>query len=91
MNNVERISIDSPPPGFLKWVQGVCDNGLRYEIVIESGFVSHVYVSEVDNGDWQSLKGEKFLRLLGSSEMKLRQRVYRPRIVHGKFIENYDE
>ena len=88
---VEEFNIALAPKEFLKWIQELCDNGLRYEMVISNHIVSHIYVSEIDDGQWQDLHDEKAFRLIGSSEMKIRQKVYRPRIVNGKFIRNFNE
>ena len=88
---VEEFNIALAPKEFLQWIQELCDNGLRYEIVVSSHRVSHVYVSEVDDGHWEELHDEKSFRLIGSSEMKVRQKVYRPRIVNGKFIRNFND
>lgn len=91
MKKIEEFNIAHAPAEFLQWIQELCDNGFRYEIVVTDHRVSHVYVSEVDDGKWEELHDEKSFRLIGSSEMKIRQRVYRPRLVDGKFIRNTNE
>ena len=88
---VAKFSIGDPPDGFLKWVQSLCDNELRFEIVVTDYKVSHVYVSEEDDGNWVALKDEKSFSIVGSSELIVRRMVYKPRVVNGKFIANFNE
>jgi hypothetical protein len=62
--------------------------GCLYEMTVENGKITKIYVRRPDDGNWKKVK---FGRIIGSEVVSYIQTVYLPRLVDGKFIYNYDE
>lgn len=78
----ERIKVNDLPSDFTRWINELKKAKLSFEIVVDNSFISHVYVMEPDNGDWNDLF---FGRIIYSAGTSVRQNVYKPIIIDGKF------
>lgn len=87
MDFVQRLEVEKLPPAFYAWYKVIQDSGWQYEFVIDGGIIVRVYVSVADDGDWRDIR---YGRITGAANVAFKQRVYKPAIVNGNFIENYD-
>lgn len=84
---IEKILANNRPRAFTEWLQELQGTGYSYEVVIDKGYISHVYVNSVDDGDWDLAYG----RIRGSSGVVLKQKVFKPVIHNGKFKKDISE
>jgi hypothetical protein len=70
-DEVQRITASDQPPAFTAWLKQLIGSGLRYEIIINDGLVTCVYVDEPDNGD---LSDVKFGRVVGCGTDAFKQK-----------------
>lgn len=84
---VRKLSVAQPGKDFQTWLDRVIAVGCSYEIVIEKGEISRVYVKEGDDGDWSNIEHG---RVFGTKVLSFKQRVFMPRLVDGKFIADYN-
>ena len=84
----QKLSAKYVHPDFRIWLERVIEVGCNYEVVIEGGEISRVYVREPDDGDWGNIDHG---RIIGSKMLKFKQRVFMPRLINGNFIEDYNE
>ncbi len=85
---VQKLSGKFVHPEFRLWLQRVVEIGCSYEVVIEDGQISRVYVRESDDGDWSNIDHG---RIIGSKMLSFKQRVFMPRLLNGNFIEDYND
>ena len=84
---VRPITVVEKNKDFEKFLAQLRETGCSYEVVIEDGKVSKLYVRVPDNGNWS---GIRYGRILGSKVVSYKQTIYIPRVVDGKFIYNYN-
>jgi len=70
------------------FLQQLKDTNCSYELGIEYGKITNLYVRVPDDGNWGKVW---FGRIFGSKVISYIQTTYRPRIVDGKFIYDYNE
>jgi hypothetical protein len=71
-----------------KFLQQIVELGYSYEVVVEQGNITKIYVRAPITDGWGDLW---YGRVLGSKVVSYIETTYRPRIVAGKFINNYNE
>ena len=81
------IRVDEGNKEFLTFLEQLKESGFSYDAVIENGNVIKVYARMVDDGNWKQIK---YGRLVGSKVVSYIEVVYKPRVVDGKFIYNYN-
>lgn len=84
---VRLITVVEKNEDFEKFLEQLRETGCNYEVIIEDGKVTKLYVRIPDNGDWSDMK---YGRILGSKVVCYKQTIYIPRVVDGKFIYNYN-
>jgi len=84
---VRPITVVEKNKDFEKFLAQLRETGCSYEVVIEDGKVSKLYVRVPDNGNWSDIR---YGRILGSKVVSYKQTIYIPRVVDGKFIYNYN-
>jgi hypothetical protein len=86
---VERlITVAEKNKDLLTFLKRLIETGCSYEVAIEDGKITNIYVRIPDNGDWSEVR---YGRILGSKVVSYIQTTYRPRIVDGNFIYNHNE
>jgi hypothetical protein len=85
---VRLITVIEKNKEFEEFLTRLRETNCSYEIVIEDGKVSKLYVRIPDNGDWSDLR---YGRIFGSKMVSYKQTIYLPRVVDGKFIFDYNE
>jgi hypothetical protein len=83
----EKIRANKRPKEFDEWIAILKDNGYNYEIVIDRGYISHIYVNSVDDGEWDL----DFGRIKGSRYAVLKQEIFKPVLYNGKFKKDISE
>lgn len=84
---ITKIQVSNLPQEFLLWLERVKIIGYQYEVLIDHGYVTHINVYEADNGDWSDVQ---FGKIMGSGLLAIKQKVFKPVILNGNFLENYD-
>ena len=84
---VMKLVAKAPHPEFLLWLEQVKAIGCSYEVVIENGEISRVYVRESDDGNWGTIE---FGRVHGTKSLSFKERVFMPRLIGDKFIPDYN-
>ncbi len=84
---VRPITVVEKNKDFEKFLAQLRETGCSYEVVIEDGKISKLYVRVPDNGNWSDIR---YGRILGSKVVSYKQTIYIPRVVDGKFIYNYN-
>jgi len=84
---VKYIRTDGENGEFRRFLEQLKESGFSYDAVIENGNVIKVYARMVDDGDWKHVK---YGRLVGTKVVSYIEVVYKPRVVDGKFIYNYN-
>lgn len=86
---VEFLTTAEPNREFKLFLERLRKTGCSYELVVENGKITKLYVREQSSVEsWSRLK---FGRIIGSEIVSYIQAVYLPRLVDGKFIYNYNE
>ena len=84
---VTKLSAKVVHPAFKLWLERAVAVGCSYEVVIEDGQITRVYIREGDDGDWSNIGHG---RVIGTKMLSFKQRVFLPRMVDGKFIADYN-
>ena len=71
-----------------RFLQQIIDIGCSYEVVVEEGKITKIYVRSPITDGWGDLW---YGRVLGSKVVSYIETTFRPRVVDGKFINNYNE
>lgn len=85
---IEFLTTKQRNEEFEIFLERLRETGCSYEIVIEDGKITKLYVRIPDDGDWKPVR---FGRIIGSKVVSYIQTVYLPRLVDGNFIYNYDD
>lgn len=84
---VKYVRTDEENTEFRRFLEQLKESGFSYDAVIENSNVIKVYARMVDDGNWKRVK---YGRLVGTKVVSYIEVVYKPRIVDGKFIYNYN-
>ena len=85
---IEYLTTKQHNDEFEIFLERLRETGCSYEVVVEDGKITKLYVRIPDDGNWKPLR---FGRIIGSKVVSYIQTVYLPRLVDGNFIYNYDE
>ena len=84
---VRLITVVEKNKDFEKFLEQLRETGCNYEVIIEDGEITKLYVRIPDNGDWSDIR---YGRILGSKMVCYKQKIYIPRVGDGKIIDNYN-
>lgn len=85
---VEYVRTDENNLEFRLFLERLKETNASYEVVVEDNNITKVYARFVDTGNWKHVQ---FGRLIGSKMLSYIEVVYKPRVVDGKFIYNFNE
>ena len=87
-SKIEFITTKDKNRDFELFLERLRETDCSYELIIENGKITKVYVRLPDDGNWRQVR---YGRILGSKMVSYIQTVYLPRLVDGNFIYNYNE
>lgn len=82
-----QIRAKDKPKEFDEWLLKLKETGYNYEVVISKGYITHIYVNSVDDGDWDL----DYARIKGSRYATLKQQIFKPVLYNGKFKKDISE
>jgi hypothetical protein len=85
---IEYLTTKDNNSDFNLFLKRLRETGCSYEVVVEDGKITKLYVRVPDDGNWKRVK---FGRIIGSKMVSYIQTVYLPRLVDGNFIYDYNE
>lgn len=86
---IEKIKSENVPAEFLLWLTDLENAGYSYEVVVNAGYITHVYVNKPLQGN--GFGDIYFGRVIGSKHMRITQETYKPVLINRKFVKNLDD
>jgi hypothetical protein len=87
-DEVQNIKVNNQPVELKDWLKHIIDTDCRYEIAVHAGDITFIVVDEPhDGGDFSDLE---FGRVVGTKTNAYKQKIYKPALVNGVFVKNYD-